>query len=158
MACIYPEGWPCLSVQAPLLPRPNTACSIAQTVVFLLLPFPQWLCSLGLTVISHHDHASHRHPSLIFIFQFGPEELHHLSQFGPRTSWPELIPLFLWCSPSPSHFFATIIGLWIISPSSFWGTRTISSTYVIPRTILLYNWCLINVCGENIRMIKWPIV
>lgn len=158
MAYIYPEGWSCLSVKAPLLPRPNITCSVAQTVVFLLLPFPQWLCSLGLTMISCHDHATHRHPSLSLIFHFSPEELHHSSQFDPRTSWAELVPLFCVVVPVHHILFAIIIGLWAISPTSFWGIRAISSTYVIPRTILLYNWCLINACGENIWMIKGPIV
>lgn len=87
-----------------------------------------------------------------FILVLRSSIIHHNLIPGPLEQNSSLF-FVMWSQSVTFYFFfffATIIGLWAMSPTSFWGTRTISSTYVIPRTILLHNWCLINVCGENI--------
>lgn len=88
-------------LQVSHLPKTNITISVIWPALFqlpLCCLCISVLCSLG---FSFEDNAPHRHLPLSFIFQFGTEELYHLSQCGPRTSWADLITSF--CDMVPGH-------------------------------------------------------
>ena len=71
---------------------------------------------------SFQDNVPQRCLPLSSVFQYGPEELYHLSQCGPRTSWADLIISF--CDVVPFHH--TFLPLWAhepVSPTNSLGTR-----------------------------------
>lgn len=157
MAWVHAEGWPYLCSKSHIFPR--------QTSQFPLfdLHSSSYHCVASVFLFSALWASLSRIMLSIGIFLSASSLIWYWGALPSIAVWSQDLLIrshykFLWCGPRSSYFLPPLWALEPISHTSSLGKRDTSSTFVLPRPILLFNWWLINPHGGNIWMVKRPRV